>query len=54
MRALKHFEKKDFYKDDTVTTQAHEGIETIEALDGAGTTAVTTQAHEGIETWLSG
>ena len=33
-----------------VTTQAHEGIETVSVLFGCNNNAVTTQAHEGIET----
>ena len=33
-----------------VTTQAHEGIETIKASSIASSMYVTTQAHEGIET----
>ena len=33
-----------------VTTQAHEGIETVLRLLGNTALAVTTQAHEGIET----
>ena len=33
-----------------VTTQAHEGIETIRELRALENKLVTTQAHEGIET----
>ena len=33
-----------------VTTQAHEGIETVDDIIYGGITGVTTQAHEGIET----
>ena len=36
-----------------VTTQAHEGIETVSVLFGCNNNAVTTQAHEGIETLLT-
>ena len=35
-----------------VTTQAHEGIETIPEEDEPDGPTVTTQAHEGIETLL--
>ena len=35
-----------------VTTQAHEGIETVLALDLRSQNLVTTQAHEGIETGI--
>ena len=34
----------------TVTTQAHEGIETYATSHVSVSTPVTTQAHEGIET----
>ena len=33
-----------------VTTQAHEGIETVSIGDKVNDLTVTTQAHEGIET----
>ena len=33
-----------------VTTQAHEGIETLPIVEKARKACVTTQAHEGIET----
>ena len=33
-----------------VTTQAHEGIETLHTLESFKMVVVTTQAHEGIET----
>ena len=33
-----------------VTTQAHEGIETLNGIFTVLTLTVTTQAHEGIET----
>ena len=33
-----------------VTTQAHEGIETVKVAMAYQTQGVTTQAHEGIET----
>ena len=36
-----------------VTTQAHEGIETLSWKDKAREFKVTTQAHEGIETLRS-
>ena len=35
-----------------VTTQAHEGIETVQLTQHVMRYAVTTQAHEGIETAL--
>ena len=35
-----------------VTTQAHEGIETLQPLRFRLSWMVTTQAHEGIETLL--
>ena len=50
MRALKLTLLCQTSLSDTVTTQAHEGIETSDQIVTLLTEAVTTQAHEGIET----
>ena len=50
MRALKQTFVTEILKVYSVTTQAHEGIETITCRLTPKMVAVTTQAHEGIET----
>ena len=50
MRALKHALTKYNSETGLVTTQAHEGIETMRVRDVVSMSKVTTQAHEGIET----
>ena len=45
MRALKHHTDIETGEVVTVTTQAHEGIETYMALIGMAVNRVTTQAH---------
>ena len=50
MRALKHFPSGEGMTNAEVTTQAHEGIETLIGTRAQILDEVTTQAHEGIET----
>ena len=52
MRALKLDWLESQIKKASVTTQAHEGIETRRSQSGVFPCRVTTQAHEGIETLL--
>ena len=52
MRALKPVLSVQIKSTYAVTTQAHEGIETMITNAKDAATAVTTQAHEGIETVL--
>ena len=53
MRALKQFVRLLSPVVSNVTTQAHEGIETINDEEERGQQGVTTQAHEGIETMIA-
>ena len=46
----KNHEKFEILDILAVTTQAHEGIETVKGLNNHQKAMVTTQAHEGIET----
>ena len=46
----KYHEKFKILEILAVTTQAHEGIETVSTLGRNQNAQVTTQAHEGIET----
>ena len=48
----KYHEKFKILEILAVTTQAHEGIETVSLLERGINTPVTTQAHEGIETFF--
>ena len=53
MRALKQNKTGIDFTRFYVTTQAHEGIETIKNSGGFQIWYVTTQAHEGIETKMN-
>ena len=50
MRALKQITAIEAISGTDVTTQAHEGIETVCQIPAHVIPIVTTQAHEGIET----
>ena len=53
MRALKRYTVTAEHRFHSVTTQAHEGIETPPSVSSPSVSPVTTQAHEGIETMRS-